>query len=153
MPAPAPTNLTLLATREQVALSWTAATGATSYQISRYEDSQSSSLAFVIGETTNVFFTDVSVPVTIPTSGVYGIATWHYIVTSIDATGPGGSVTDYITMNDIEDSDIYYSSIREPILGDSTKFSIHPINFTTTDTSSQDHKNNVFLQYLNKTQP
>src|SRR5262249_21119052 len=78
VPPAAPTDLSATASRGQVALSWTAAIGATSYAIYRGTSSgQEGSTPLVTGVTAPAF-TD---------STVTGGTTYYYQVTAVDAAG------------------------------------------------------------------
>src|SRR6202171_2874483 len=79
-PPPAPTNLTATAGNAQVALTWTASTGATSYNVKR---SLTSGSGYVqVGTSTAAAFTDM---------GLTNGTTYYYVVSGVNASGEGAN--------------------------------------------------------------
>src|SRR5437879_3236068 len=80
-PPSAPTNLTATASNAQVAIIWTASTGATSYNVKRSTTSGSGYVR--IGTSTAAAFTDM---------GLTNGTTYFYVVSGVNASGEGGGV-------------------------------------------------------------
>src|SRR5207245_5084413 len=77
-PPSAPTNLTATAGNAQVAVTWTASTGATSYNVKRSTTSGSGYVR--IGTSTAAAFTDM---------GLTNGTTYYYVVSGVNASGEG----------------------------------------------------------------
>src|SRR5467141_2843340 len=77
-PPSAPTNLTATASNAQVAIIWTASTGATSYNVKRSTTSGSGYVR--IGTSTAAAFTDM---------GLTNGTTYYYVVSGVNASGEG----------------------------------------------------------------
>src|SRR2546425_12685879 len=77
-PPSAPTNLTATASNAQVAIIWTASTGATSYNVKRSTTSGSGYVK--IGTSTAAAFTDM---------GLTNGTTYYYVVSGVNASGEG----------------------------------------------------------------
>jgi len=77
---PAPTNLTASAGNAQVSLSWTASTGATSYNVRR--STTNGGPYAVIGSPTTTSYTD---------SGLTNGQTYYYVVSAVNSSGQSGN--------------------------------------------------------------
>lgn len=151
MSLPAPTYITLTQTGPTVGLVWPTVTGATFYQITRYEDHATFSDRIEIGRTTLTSFTDPSVPVAVYQTGTpptYVAAGWSYTVSAGDSGGIYTGVTRRIGMTQTTVSDVDSFSITKPILANGTSYAYDQIAYSSTDSNSQEERDSVWIAYL-----
>ena len=101
-------------------LTWPSVTGATFYQITRYEDHVTFADRIEIGRTTSTTFTDESVPVVVYDTTdpdiPYVVAGWSYTVSAGDSGGIYSGTTRRRQMVRPTVADVQSFTITKPIL-------------------------------------
>jgi len=147
-----PSYVTLTQSGPSVDLVWAAVTGATFYQITRYEDHATFTDRIEVGRSTTTSFTDVTVPVivydTADPDEPYVAAGWRYTVSAGDSGGIYSGTTRRIEMIGPLVSDVQSFSITKPVLADGTTYSYDQIAYGSTDSDSQLVRDSVWIAYL-----
>jgi len=146
-----PSYVTLTQSGPSVGLVWGAVTGATFYQITRYEDHATFTDRIEIGRSTTTSFTDITVPVVVYDSGpppTYVAAGWSYTVSAGDSGGIYSGTTRRIEMIGPSVSDVQSFSITKPVLADGTTYAYDQIAYGSTDSNSQEVRDSVWITYL-----
>ena len=133
-------------------LTWPSVTGATFYQITRYEDHVTFADRIEIGRTTSTTFTDESVPVVVYDSSdplePYVVAGWSYTVSAGDSGGIYSGTTRRRQMVQPTVADVQSFTITKPILADGTSYAYDQITYGSTDSNSQEVRDSVWIAYL-----
>lgn len=133
-------------------LVWGAVTGATFYQITRYEDHATSADRIEVGRSTTTTFTDETVPVvvydTTDPDEPYVAAGWRYTVSAGDSGGIYSGTTRRQLMVQPTIADVQSFSITKPVLADGTTYAYDQISYGSTDSNSQLDRDSVWIAYL-----
>ena len=146
----APAYVTLTQTGPTVAAVWGAVTGATFYQITRYENHATFADRVEIGRSTLASFTDSTVPVVVYDSSSLGYiaAVWYYTISAGNASGIYTGTTQGITMAGASLTDVQSFSITKPILADGTSYEYDQITYGSTDSNTPAVANSTWIAYL-----
>lgn len=147
-----PSYITLTQSGPSVGLVWGAVTGATFYQITRYEDHATFADRIEVGRSTTTTFTDITVPVVVYDTThpdiPYVAAGWSYTVSAGDSGGIYSGTTRRQLMVQPTIADVQSFSITKPVLADGTSYAYDQITYGSTDSNSQLVRDSVWIAYL-----
>lgn len=146
-----PSNVVWTRSGPSIGLTWNAVTGATFYQITRYEDHATFSDRIEVGRVTSTSFSDVAPIVVYDTTDAeepYVAATWYYTVSAGDSGGIYSGTTVTIDMHRPTIADVQSFSITKPVLADGTSYAYDQISYGSTDSNSQLVRDSVWIAYL-----
>jgi hypothetical protein len=146
-----PSNVVWTRSGPSIGLTWDAVTGATFYQVTRYEDHATFSDRIEVGRVATTSFSDFAPVVVYDTTDPdepYVAATWYYTVSAGNSGGIYSGTTVTIAMARPTIADVQSFSITKPVLADGTTYAYDQITYGSTDSNSQEVRDSVWVAYL-----